>query len=1054
MAAASTSTDVPPLAKYLASTDKKTRDKAVKNLTIFLSDPSHDALSKTEMAKLWKGIFYCFWMSDKPLVQQALATDLAEILLVIPKTSSSLAFLRGFWGAIVREWNGIDRLRIDKYYMLIRRFINASFRLLMRVQWDSSTLQEYNSILTDSGCPLCPGDVRVPSSLASHIADIYLEELDKSFVTPPVLNPLPAPLSVLLQPLYTMLARTPVNATSRRMEEAVINPLLSALSERPQEEDEDGERIRKRMRLSNELYETLVKNACADSPVDGPLPKAALKRSVLKQIFDTASGEGTRDANRRKLYALVKAHTDDEDEDEDEDNSDSAIKVAMIIVGYVGSHAADVYSICHSALGVASLWRMGSLVPPPLGTPFRRRTVDGNEDVGASLATPGPAGRSKRLRGRRGILKDLPSVPWDVLCEIFSLLDPLDLLKLSRVCKDFRSFLMNKTSAVIWKAARKNIEGLPDCPEDLSEPQYANLMFSNHCHVCLRPCYNEVDWELRERACKKCTFKKANLRANKRVIELMGFPDSVSLVDILSLPLPEFEDSVTPQGLLIFDRMQIRSMEDEYLRDFQERWEKVPQEKREEFIALHTARSVKLKSHGALCKNWYQDRRDAQATRRNDLRVSRQNSIEQKLKEIGWHDEYSQLSYRLQKRFRSLPEVKQPTALTERIWNRISPAIVHFLQTCKDERLSKVKEDVLRTRFGRLREMILKEEPPNRISAPLTYITSLPEVRSNLDQPYNVRVYVEDWRPYLAGWTDNWRHEVSEHLRSLVRQHVDFPAGCNVDPLTLAVGTYWLCPHCKLHIEYPQILAHRCTKYIPGYAPHDDESQYDQVLREVLRYQTIQRLDGLETTAHIVKKIVQLYGLDPAQSTPELMDCLGDRITYLPGAPCHNPDVFYVMTWRSALTHYLESRSLYEAHTNWPAWRKIPAWEAGRYMSQEWTASQAAEAAYLEAETWRCTLCPTLVGSKRSSIVQHLMESHGEQEPKDHILLWSHRSCVKHIPLELPTSEAVHDDPQQWDVEEFESDTASLDLWQQEHSQYWQADILPFCSVLNHFWES
>lgn len=50
-------------------------------------------------------------MSDKPLVQQALASELAEITLSIATTALSLAFLRGFWETIVREWDGIDRLR-------------------------------------------------------------------------------------------------------------------------------------------------------------------------------------------------------------------------------------------------------------------------------------------------------------------------------------------------------------------------------------------------------------------------------------------------------------------------------------------------------------------------------------------------------------------------------------------------------------------------------------------------------------------------------------------------------------------------------------------------------------------------------------------------------------------------------------------------------------------------------------------------------------------------------------------------------------------------------
>ncbi len=152
--------------------DKKTRDKAVRSLAKFLSESHEKALPKPEMAKLWKGIFYCalffdsvlspcsaqalpgYWMSDKPLVQQALSSELADLLLLISSTESALAFLAGFWEAIVREWNGIDRLRMDKYYMLVRKFVNASFRLLRRAEWDTIALARYNEILAAMGGPL------------------------------------------------------------------------------------------------------------------------------------------------------------------------------------------------------------------------------------------------------------------------------------------------------------------------------------------------------------------------------------------------------------------------------------------------------------------------------------------------------------------------------------------------------------------------------------------------------------------------------------------------------------------------------------------------------------------------------------------------------------------------------------------------------------------------------------------------------------------------------------------------------------------------------------
>ena len=115
-----------------------------------------------------------YWMSDKPLVQQALAAELADILLRIPDPSSSFLFLKGFWQTVVREWHGIDRLRwaahtlkfvpplwltcrthrMDKYYMLVRRFVNASFVLLIKNQWSPSLCEEHNAILCSAGGPL------------------------------------------------------------------------------------------------------------------------------------------------------------------------------------------------------------------------------------------------------------------------------------------------------------------------------------------------------------------------------------------------------------------------------------------------------------------------------------------------------------------------------------------------------------------------------------------------------------------------------------------------------------------------------------------------------------------------------------------------------------------------------------------------------------------------------------------------------------------------------------------------------------------------------------
>ncbi|KAF5388539.1 hypothetical protein D9757_004658 [Collybiopsis confluens] len=256
--------------------EKKTRDKAIKTLSIFLSDDSRDEIPSSEMAKLWKGIFYCFWMSDKPLVQQALASELASLVLCTPNPSSALSFLNGFWETIVREWNGIDRLR--------------------------------------------PTDGRVPVGLVYHIADVYLEELEKVVHTSTE-SPRPVPLFILLSPFLSLAAQTPLSATYKHLQTSLLEPLLSSCSEDNSYENDDPEPQKKRKQPDSNPYSLLVSNACLDNASsESRMPARLLRKKILRRIFELASHPETRDANRRKMYALWKLERDD---DEDENESDT-----------------------------------------------------------------------------------------------------------------------------------------------------------------------------------------------------------------------------------------------------------------------------------------------------------------------------------------------------------------------------------------------------------------------------------------------------------------------------------------------------------------------------------------------------------------------------------------------------------------------------------------------------------------------------------------------------------------------------------------------------------
>ena len=71
--------------------------------------------------------------------------------------------------------------------------------------------------------------------------------------------------------------------------------------------------------------------------------------------------------------------------------------------------------------------------------------------------------------------------------KIFGHLHPLDLLHLARTTKPFRRVLMHRSAISVWKEARSNVDGLPECHPSMSEPAYANLAFDSHCHVCNSP---------------------------------------------------------------------------------------------------------------------------------------------------------------------------------------------------------------------------------------------------------------------------------------------------------------------------------------------------------------------------------------------------------------------------------------------------------------------------------------------------------------------------------------------------------------------------------------
>jgi hypothetical protein len=70
--------------------------------------------------------------------------------------------------------------------------------------------------------------------------------------------------------------------------------------------------------------------------------------------------------------------------------------------------------------------------------------------------------------------------------QIFGNLHPLDLLRLSRVSKEFRDLLMHRSSISVWRSSLNNVvPDLPSCPPNMNEPQWISLVFDATCQVGL-----------------------------------------------------------------------------------------------------------------------------------------------------------------------------------------------------------------------------------------------------------------------------------------------------------------------------------------------------------------------------------------------------------------------------------------------------------------------------------------------------------------------------------------------------------------------------------------
>ncbi|KAF5284637.1 hypothetical protein FQR65_LT13468 [Abscondita terminalis] len=163
------------LIRALSGNQKKIREQALRNLKDWMQlRNSKIPFSLDDFTRIWKGLFCSMWMSDKPLVQERCAEDIAHLIHQLPE-ASALLFFRAGLELMSIEWVGIDQWRLDKFLMFVRRLLRQVFVFLRKYNWKVKLVHTFSWTLSEtllSKKSKCLG-------LTMHLSEIFLEELAK-----------------------------------------------------------------------------------------------------------------------------------------------------------------------------------------------------------------------------------------------------------------------------------------------------------------------------------------------------------------------------------------------------------------------------------------------------------------------------------------------------------------------------------------------------------------------------------------------------------------------------------------------------------------------------------------------------------------------------------------------------------------------------------------------------------------------------------------------------------------------------------------------------------
>lgn len=165
-------------AQKLACGESVTRQRAFRTLQDWIRQQSSiRPFNEADMLRLCKGLHYVLWMQDKMLLQEELADRISQLLLVFTSEQERVLFIESVFKSLAKEWNHIDRWRMDKFLMMMRRVLRVLFTHLSSLGWKKSLRDPYFGAFRRT---TISSDRSFPDGLKFHFASLILDEMDNA----------------------------------------------------------------------------------------------------------------------------------------------------------------------------------------------------------------------------------------------------------------------------------------------------------------------------------------------------------------------------------------------------------------------------------------------------------------------------------------------------------------------------------------------------------------------------------------------------------------------------------------------------------------------------------------------------------------------------------------------------------------------------------------------------------------------------------------------------------------------------------------------------------